>query len=191
MVKHDDPVVVALLEYHGSLALGFCLLAIHNCCEIPLVARPTHHTIHFDIGICAIHAHLLHARTLLLVNGKIVGPAENRRRPRAVHNGNIVGVILAELLAIPELPCAQHFRQRVINLLFVGQGNQHLGAVRGRSRVGLLFLFFLWRSGRNATQGKCGYQQQENDPWSRAAGKAGSKVLVHSRLTPRLKRIAR
>ena len=191
MVEHDDPVVVALLQYHGSLALGFCLLAIDNCCEIPLVAGPTHRTTHFDVGICAIHAHLLYARALVLVNSKIVGPAENRRRPRPVDDHHIVGVVLVQLFDISQLPCAQHFRQRIIDLLFVGQGNQHLGAVRGRSRVCLLFLFFLCRSKRNARQIKGGYEQQENGLLSRSAGKAGSEMIFHSRFTPRLKRIAR
>ena len=48
---------------------------------------------------------------------------------------NVVGVILAQLFDISHLPRTQHFRQRVVDLLFIGQGNQHLGAVRGRRRV--------------------------------------------------------
>ena len=151
MIVHDDPAIVALLQDYGCLALGRDRPAIHNRREIPLVARPTRGAIHLDEGIQAIHAHLLHARSLLLVNGEIVRPSDNRRRPRAVHHGNVVGVVLAQLLDITELPGPQHFREHVIDLLLVAQGDERVGAVRGGSAV-LLFLlvFLLRRKGKGA-----------------------------------------
>ena len=111
------------------MPLGLHLLAVHNRLEVPLVARPTHGTVHFDIGVKAIHADLRHPRALLLVNRQVVGPAENRRRPRAVHHRHVVGIILVEFFNVAELPGSQHVRQRVINLLLVSQRNQRLGGV--------------------------------------------------------------
>src|SRR5712664_4657467 len=62
------------------MALRCTRLAIHNTGKIPLVTRPRHRSAHLDVRIRAVHPHLFHACSLLLVDSEIVGPAKDGDR---------------------------------------------------------------------------------------------------------------
>src|SRR6267142_4422479 len=166
------------------MALRCTRLAIHNTGKIPLITRPRHRSAHLDVRIRAVHPHLLYARSLLLVDSEIVGPAKDGGRPGAIYDRDVIGIILVQLLDIPNLPGAQHVGKQVINLLLIGQGNHHIGSIRRGSGVLLLFLFLLCCGWRRTSEEERGGKEQQNRCLEDAGCGTNYKVFLHSRAAP-------
>src|SRR6266446_4416195 len=166
------------------MALRCIRLAIHNGGKIPLVTRPRHRSAHLDVRIRAVHPYLLHARSLLLVDSEIVAPAKDGGRPGAIHDRDVIRIILVQLLDVPNLPGAQHVRKHVINLLLIGQGNHHIGSIRRGRSVLLLFLFLLCCGWRRTSQKERGGKEKWNCSLEDAGAGTNYKIFVHSRATP-------
>src|SRR5258707_2650339 len=106
--------IVALLEHEGSLPTSSHWLGVHRPAEIPLIACPPYCPAHFDVGVHAVEAHLLHARALQLVQGQKVGPTEDGRRPECADEDSIIGIGLAQTVNVAELPGPQHLDRKSV-----------------------------------------------------------------------------
>src|ERR1700720_1626222 len=82
------------------------------------------------------------AGALRLVAGEITRPTDDGRRPHAVHDVNVVGVVGVKLFEVAEWPGAERFADGVVDPLLVGEHNGGRGIRRS-----VVFFLFLLRGG--------------------------------------------
>ena len=112
-------------------------VAVDQAAEFPLVGSPGDFTLDANVGVAADDLPGADAAVLLLIGGQIIFPTLDRRLVESADDGDIRGVILAEAVDVAELPGGEHFRDRPIDLLWLGEGKK-LGGGGWRRRFPLL-----------------------------------------------------